>query len=136
MAFDKRAYDREWIKKRRDAWFAVNGPCVDCGSSENLELDHDNRSEKVSHRVWSWSEERRSIELAKCVARCRKCHRAKTNEERKTWSTKPTKPTLEEMQKEMRARLREQIILDKNERREAIRTAKYHKVSHPETTLF
>jgi hypothetical protein len=94
MAFDKRAYDREWMKKRRDAWFAVNGPCVDCGSSENLELDHDDRSDKVSHRVWSWSEERRNVELAKCVARCRKCHRAKTTEERKTWSTKAKKPTL------------------------------------------
>jgi hypothetical protein len=126
MAFDKRAYDREWMKKRRDAWFAVNGPCVDCGSSENLELDHDDRSDKVSHRVWSWSEERRNVELAKCVARCRKCHRAKTTEERKTWSTKAKKPTLEEMQREMRSRLREQIILDKNERREAIRAAKYH----------
>jgi hypothetical protein len=122
---ERRTYNREWMRKRRADWFSANGPCVDCGSWDDLELDHNSRADKVSHRIWSWSEERRYEELAKCVARCRKCHRAKTTEERKTWSTKPKKPTLEEQQREMRARLRGQIILDRTERREAIKSSKY-----------
>jgi len=73
-----RAYQREWIKRRRLTWFKENGPCVDCGSAEDLELDHVDRSTKITHSVWSWALERRTAELAKCVVRCRPCHLAKT----------------------------------------------------------
>lgn len=80
-----RDYQKKWyvdvMKKRREAWFAANGPCVDCGSWENLELDHDDPSSKVSHAVWSWSESRRIEELAKCKARCHRCHKKKSVKE-------------------------------------------------------
>lgn len=74
----QRAYQREWMQRRRDAWFALNGPCVDCGTWDALELDHEDYRTKVTHRLWSWSEPRRLTELAKCVARCEPCHAAKT----------------------------------------------------------
>lgn len=70
----KRLRARLWMRMRRDDWFRTAGPCVDCGSTEYLEIDHNNPAQKVSHRVWSWSEARRSAELAKCSVRCRPCH--------------------------------------------------------------
>jgi hypothetical protein len=74
----QRAYQREWVARRRAEWLAANGPCVDCGSWKNLQLDHVDSSAKVSHRVWSWSRMRREAELAKCAVRCGPCHSAKT----------------------------------------------------------
>lgn len=73
----KRAYEK--IKVRKQNWFVNNGPCVKCGSFEDLELDHINPNTKESHCVWSWSEERRNKELAKCQCLCNSCHRIKSN---------------------------------------------------------
>lgn len=77
----QREYQRNWMRKRRQAWLSANGPCVDCGSTERLEVDHRDYTEKVDHKVWSWSQSRRDVELAKCVVRCHSCHRVKTNAE-------------------------------------------------------
>lgn len=74
------AYQVAWVRRRRESWFTENGPCVDCGSPDELELDHVNAALKVSHRIWSWSAARRDAELRKCVARCRPCHKRKTVE--------------------------------------------------------
>jgi len=74
----QRAYQREWYARRRAEWFTANGPCVDCGSQEELQLDHVDPSQKISHCVWSWSLARREVELAKCLVRCTPCHMAKT----------------------------------------------------------
>lgn len=74
----QREYMRLWMKRRRDEWVAENGPCIDCGSFENLQVDHIDAEFKVTHRVWSWSKKRREAELAKCVVRCRPCHAKKT----------------------------------------------------------
>lgn len=90
---ERRKYNREWIAKRKAAYFEGKS-CVDCGSTENLEVDHVDPSTKlpglktttkVSKRtahLWTMSDERRSVELAKCVPRCRTCHQAKTSRER------------------------------------------------------
>jgi hypothetical protein len=76
---------RQWyqnvVRKRREDWFKENGPCVDCGIWEGLELDHLDRTTKVDHKVWSWSKPRRIKELAKCVVRCEKCHGKHTAEQ-------------------------------------------------------
>ena len=72
------AYQAQWKRKRRATWFQENGPCIDCSSWENLELDHVDASLKVDHNVWSWSEVRLKAELAKCVPRCKRCHILKT----------------------------------------------------------
>ncbi len=76
------------IMRRRAEWFAINGPCRHCGSTENLELDHvklgtkDPRLRVASIHVWAWKEADREIELAKCQALCKSCHRKKTTDER------------------------------------------------------
>ena len=74
----QREYMRKWIAARRVAWLRENGPCADCSTWEDLQVDHMNAAAKVSHRIWSWSEARRAGELAKCVVRCQSCHAKKT----------------------------------------------------------
>ena len=74
----QREYQRTWMAKRRSDWFSENGPCVVCGSWDNLELDHIDPQTKVSHRIWSWAKSRRNAELAKCQVLCTKCHDLKT----------------------------------------------------------
>ena len=75
------AYQNQRLKRRRIQWLVDNGPCVECGSWEELEVDHKDRSTKVDHKVWSWSQQRRDEELAKCQVLCKTCHRNKTNNE-------------------------------------------------------
>lgn len=77
-----REYQRQWLAQRKQVWFDENGPCVSCGSWKDLELDHIDPSSKVTHRVWSWSQERRDEELSKCQVLCRSCHLAKTKQYR------------------------------------------------------
>lgn len=74
----QRDYQRDWIAERREAWLLENGPCVSCGSAEDLEVDHIDPGRKVTHRVWSWAPERAAAELAKCQVLCLGCHRKKT----------------------------------------------------------
>ncbi len=74
----QRQFQRDWLRERRDAWIRENGPCIDCGSSDRLEVDHIDPEQKISHRVWSWSKKRRDDELKKCVVRCKKHHQVKT----------------------------------------------------------
>jgi hypothetical protein len=71
------AYKREWMRQRRAEYFAGK-ICVDCGSTEDLELDHVVPDNKVTHAIWSWAKERRDAELAKCAPRCRGCHKKKS----------------------------------------------------------
>lgn len=69
-----RKYQLEWMRKRRAQWFNENGPCRFCGSWEDLELDHINPEQKITHLVWSMAKERREAELAKCRPLCHVCH--------------------------------------------------------------
>jgi hypothetical protein len=66
-------YQRQWIANRRAAYF-IDKKCVVCGSVEKLRLHHKDRKLKVTHKVWSWSEQRRHEELAKCEVLCQQCH--------------------------------------------------------------
>lgn len=75
---DKRGeYAREWVAKRR-AEFFNSKRCEKCGSCNSLELDHVDRTSKVSHRIWSWSSIRREAEISKCQILCAACHKEKT----------------------------------------------------------
>lgn len=76
----QRAYCTSWMKARRDSYFDSKA-CVRCGATELLELDHIDPAEKTSHRIWSWREERRAAEMAKCQVLCRACHKAKSWEQ-------------------------------------------------------
>lgn len=69
----RRAYQREWLRRRRAAYLA-DKVCLRCGASENLEVHHFVTSEKLAHAIWSWSAKRREAELAKCVILCGGCH--------------------------------------------------------------
>lgn len=73
----KQEYQRQWIAKRR-AEFFEGKVCVTCGSKDRLELDHIDRTTKVASSIWSWSQERRNEEIAKCQVLCHGCHLDKT----------------------------------------------------------
>lgn len=70
---NRRKYAREWMRKRR-ASFMDGKACVFCTSAHDLVLHHLDPTQKESHRIWSWSEKRRNVELEKCVVLCRPCH--------------------------------------------------------------
>lgn len=73
----QREYQRQWIAARRAKWFEGKA-CIDCGGTDDLELDHRDPTQKVSHRIWSWSWERIEAEAAKCDVRCHDCHERKS----------------------------------------------------------
>lgn len=72
----RKQYARDWIAKRRAA-FMEGKTCADCGATKRLELDHNDPGQKIAHRIWSWSLERRQAEIAKCTIRCKRCHTKK-----------------------------------------------------------
>lgn len=72
------------VAGRRAEWFS-DKLCNVCGATDDLQLDHRDRTTKVSHRIWSWAKERREAELAKCQALCVPCHKAKTRSEFSGW---------------------------------------------------
>jgi len=78
----QKKYQREWMAKRKRQWIVENGPCVDCGSNLNLEVDHIKPALKINHNVWSWKKFRRDRELRKCQVLCSLCHQKKTNRQR------------------------------------------------------
>lgn len=78
-------YQRQWMARRRAEYFKGK-TCVSCGSDKDLELDHIDPEQKVSHKIWSWSATRRIAELAKCQVLCQECHMEKTDTQR------PNKP--------------------------------------------
>lgn len=77
-------YQKEWMRARRATYLAGKA-CVKCGATERLEIDHINPAEKESHHIWSWAEERRSVELAKCQILCNACHKLKTREDQRVF---------------------------------------------------
>ena len=78
----KAKYQREWIAKRRKSFFK-DKHCVKCGSTQNLELDHIDPSRKITHKIWSWSKDKRQKELDKCQVLCSICHTKKSVKESK-----------------------------------------------------
>lgn len=84
----QKEYQRERLRLARLNWLDTNGPCVKCRSSNRLEIDHvdpktkDSRLKKQhTNTIWSWSRERRKIELAKCQVLCYECHKEKTKKD-------------------------------------------------------
>ena len=78
------------VQQRRQEWLSDNGPCVSCGTWDNLEIDHIDPSTKEYeiNRIWTRTQELRDYELAKCQALCNTCHIAKSTLEQK--ANKPT----------------------------------------------
>ena len=70
----QREYQRVWRNARRSEYLC-DKCCNECGSVVDLNIHHIDQEAKVSHRIWSWSEDRRLEELSKCVVLCYECHR-------------------------------------------------------------
>ena len=70
----QRSYKTKWYHEQREEYFK-NKECKWCGSTVELVIHHVNPETKTSHKIWSWSEDRRNKELNKCVVLCDKCHR-------------------------------------------------------------
>ncbi|HEB28733.1 MAG TPA: HNH endonuclease [Porticoccus sp.] len=70
-------YQRKRLALRRHEWLQ-DKQCSYCNSTKNLEVDHINPKEKISHNVWSWTTKRMLKELSKCQVLCRQCHHMKT----------------------------------------------------------
>ena len=70
-----RAYQAEWKKRRREEWLKEHGPCSKCGSGSQLNVHHIDPSIKFTHKIWTYSKEKREAELAKCIVLCDPCHR-------------------------------------------------------------
>lgn len=83
MGFDRKQYQKEWMRKRRKAIIAdLGGACVICGTTEGLEIDHidpKTKSFPISRVVsMSLSNPIRIAELAKCQLLCTSHHLEKT----------------------------------------------------------
>ena len=86
--FNRNDYQREWMRKRRHDFFK-DKTCAKCNVNINLEIHHVDRKTKISHKIWSWSAERRIAELTKCIILCEDCHQQETNKQIKNWASKP-----------------------------------------------
>lgn len=75
---------RRYHRRRQEAIEMLGGACVDCGSMNDLEFDHADRTTKSLDiaKMWSYAEERWKAEVSKCVLRCKTCHGYKTIIER------------------------------------------------------
>lgn len=68
--------------RRRSGWLLKLGNCcIDCGITESLEFDHDDRTTKsfdVAKALSGWSNRKLVAEMTKCVLRCTSCHAEKS----------------------------------------------------------
>jgi 5-methylcytosine-specific restriction endonuclease McrA len=75
----QREYQRRWRANRRTRWINENGGrCQECGSTDRLEIDHVDPSEKEYSPTFAWSRADREQELRKCQILCKSCHAKKT----------------------------------------------------------
>lgn len=103
--YTKREYQRKWVAARRlQGLEYLGGCCVKCGSTERLEVDHKDPTEKWSHRIWSYSWKRIYAELDKCRLLCRVCHEEKSKTEVLVGSAQPQAKLTEHLVRQARER--------------------------------
>ena len=76
-----RTYNRERYRRLRAEYVELlDGKCIDCGSTENLEFDHIDASKKSFDigKLLNYSKAARDEELKKCTLRCSSCHKKKS----------------------------------------------------------
>lgn len=79
------AYDRQrYLARKQQLIEYLGGVCVDCGTSETLEFDHEDRMTKQFAITSNWNRPLEELidELDKCVLRCEDHHSEKTRAER------------------------------------------------------
>lgn len=77
----QKEYQRRWMNERRTAWIQEQGgKCVQCGSTDRIEIDHVDPSQKAMNptSLWSLKAQSRQKELDKCQLLCHDCHALKT----------------------------------------------------------
>lgn len=75
-------YHREYYQKRKQAIYEyLGGQCVSCGSNQDLQIDHIDRSAKIFDISRKLSLKNNKAEIDKCQLLCKPCHLAKTAEE-------------------------------------------------------
>ena len=79
----QREFQRAWRTKKRSAYFEGKS-CAVCGSTESLELDHIDPSQKKYNpaAIWGMSDTNpnKIAELAKCQVLCLVHHKEKTKQ--------------------------------------------------------
>lgn len=85
----KSNYDREYRKNwRYKRWLEVcehlGGKCAECGSTDQLQVDHIDPATNVDQvcSIWLLSRERLERELPLCQLLCAPCHHVKSSAER------------------------------------------------------
>lgn len=75
-------YNSKRYKERRDKYInQLGGKCVNCETSDNLEFDHINPSDK-SFDIGEYlkgDEDKLKTEILKCQLLCKTCHKKKTS---------------------------------------------------------
>lgn len=80
----KKYLRKRYHSRREEVIQLLGGKCQDCGSIDDLEIDHkdpkykDYNIGKILHGSWS----KIYMELALCTLRCTKCHKTKTISEK------------------------------------------------------
>ena len=67
-------------ERRAESYALLGGKCVECGSTENLEIDHIDRAKKKIKlsSLWSCSREKYFAELTLCQLLCKEHHKIKS----------------------------------------------------------
>ena len=68
----QKAYQNQWLQRRRKEWVRANGPCRECGSSESLTVARFGPAPKTSN-IWSLEPMKREAALKNCGVLCGVC---------------------------------------------------------------
>lgn len=97
LARSSNEYMREYMRnryrnKRKEIIESLGGKCVDCGSVDDLELDHINKRKKTMRMadVHSTNDKKVKEELKNIQLLCKKCHKKKTHD---AWDYGTNKPS-------------------------------------------
>lgn len=74
---------KRYHRRRSDSIEKLGGKCVVCGTTDNLEIDHIDRSTKTMaiSGLWSCNIQRYEAELKLCQLLCEQHHKEKTSRE-------------------------------------------------------
>ena len=80
---------RRYYERRNYALNLLGNECAECGSKDNLEIDHTDKYSKTLDiaKMWSVNKQRFLAELSLCQLLCTDCHKAKTSEENSVGSS-------------------------------------------------
>lgn len=70
----QRFYQKLWMRERRLAYFK-HKKCAICHGFDRLQLHHLDSFEEHTHRLWSWTKQKRIQELSKFEVLCANCRK-------------------------------------------------------------